>query len=205
MALIVIIGGVRSGKSRAAEALASERGTHVYVATAGSAERDPEMARRIAEHRRRRPAGWQTLEVHGRHPSTWLDDVPSDAVLVLDCLGTLIASLIFEEVDDATLVAEREERRALAMVDSVVDALLARRGDSIIVTNEVGCGVVPAFASGRLFRDLLGSANASLVRRADAAYLMMAGVCIDLKTVGTLPAWPARRETGRTGSRMEDV
>jgi len=102
----------------------------------------------------------------------------------VDCLGTFLGSLLF------TGVGVPEEAAAEAVSRSAVDALADRTGDTIVVTNEVGMGVVPVSESGRLFRDILGRANARLVDAADAAYLVVAGRCIDLTALPSHAAWP---------------
>lgn len=197
MSLVVITGGARSGKSAVASALAEDRGGDVCVVVFGDADGDPEMAERIARHRAERPGHWTTLEHRGADPR--LADTPEDALLLLDCLGSLVSRVMEAEWDgDAfgagygeadTVPAEYAaavERRA----DAVVAALLARRGDTVVVTNEVGDGVVPAFALGRLFRDVLGRANRRLVGAADVAWLVVAGRCTELTSLPRIVRWP---------------
>lgn len=193
MALVVITGGARSGKSAVAAALAAEHAGPVVVAVAGRPENDPEMAHRIERHRADRPATWTTLEVAGEHVPTWLATVPNDACLVVDCLGTLVAERVFgsEEHDPGQWVPEALEQRAEEVTAAIVEGALRRSGDTVVVTNEVGSGVVPASASGRLFRDVIGRANARLVAAADAAYLVVCGRCIDLRSLPSSVAWPA--------------
>lgn len=202
MALVVFTGGARSGKSSAAQRLASARaadGAEVVVAVfgRGSAD-DAEFAERIARHQTQRPAGWRTLEA--TDSAGWPARVADDALLVVDCLGTLLG-LAMEEAwaltGDGDLVAaapdalpdgfesEVESRFGLA-----VAWLLGRCGDTIVVTNEVGDGIVPAYASGRYFRDELGRANRMLVDSAEAAYLCVAGRVLDLGRLPRDAAWP---------------
>lgn len=175
--LILILGGARSGKSAYAERLARERGGAVlFVATATA--RDDDMARRIAAHRAARPAAWRTLEapdgVAARVAAAY-DDAPT---IILDCL-TLLTSNILLAHEGA---GEEEVARAL---DAEIDALLARiASDSatwIVVSNEVGLGLVPPYPLGRAYRDLLGRINARVAVRADRAYLLVAGLPLDLK------------------------
>lgn len=192
MSLVVLTGGARSGKSAVAARLAETSGADVVVAVAGRPDNDPEMARRIQRHREDRPEHWTTLEIAGVHVPTWLTEVPPDACLVVDCLGTLIAERIFggEGHDPGPWVPEALERRAEEVAAAIVDGVMERPGETVIVTNEVGWGVVPSSAAGRLFRDVLGRANARLVQAADAAYLVVCGRCIDLKTLPRDVAWP---------------
>ncbi len=187
MALVVLTGGARSGKSAVAARMAASRGRPVIVAAAGAADGDAEMAARIARHRADRPAGFETLEVAGLAVSEWLPRVPTDAVLLLDCLGTLLTDVLWGSGEFGL-----SEVQAEARAHEVVEALVARRGDTIVVTNEIGMGVVPVSAAGRLFRDVLGRANTALVAAADAAYLVVCGRCIDCVAASADPVWPER-------------
>lgn len=187
MSLILLTGPVRSGKSAAAEALATRHAGAVVVAVAGWAG-DGEMQRRIEAHRSSRPDDWTTVEADSG--SAWLDDVPPDAVLLLDCLGTLVANICHDEVGDAEVASGESEAASSARVDALVSALLARRGPSVIVSNETGWGIVPAWPGSRIFRDELGRANRRLVDAADAAYLVIDGRFLDLRALPAQPLWP---------------
>ena len=204
MALVLITGGARSGKSRAAEQLAASRaleGIPVTVAVFGS-ESDAEMTERIAHHRSHRPDGFCTLVARGS--MSWLSEVSPDSLLVVDCLGTCVGLAMLEvwdecatlAVDDATDMTEAAELPAgfepafTSRVNAIVAALAEREGDTIVVTNEVGDGVVPAYATGRIFRDELGRANRALADIADAAYLAVAGRMIDLTASPRAIDWP---------------
>lgn len=187
MSLIVLTGPVRGGKSSMAEELAGTRGRPVAVAAAGW-DGDEEMRRRIEAHRLSRPEGWTT--VRASLDLSWLGQVPGDAVLLLDCLGTLVSQACYEAVGEAPVAPAGAEAVAAAAVSTLVDALLARDGDTIVVTNETGWGVVPEWASARLFRDELGRANRTLIAGADAAYLVIDGRCLDLKELPARPLWP---------------
>lgn len=204
MALVVFTGGARSGKSSAATRLAQSRAMHgqdVVVAVFGREDpADPEFAERIRKHREDRPAGWTTLEV--ADASSWLTDVPVDAVLLVDCIGTLLG-LIMEEAyaevvgtdgDMADAPADRLppgfERAVSTRFERMVETIAAREGDTIIVTNETGAGVVPQYESARLFRDLLGRSNAYLAGVADAAYLAVCGRLVPLDEFATEVSWP---------------
>jgi adenosylcobinamide kinase/adenosylcobinamide-phosphate guanylyltransferase len=186
MSLVVFTGGVRSGKSSAAQELARLRvfdGARVVVATFGDAIGDPEMAARVARHQADRPQEFTVLEASDA--VSWLGDVPADALLVVDCLGTLISRLM------AQLPSDASTQRVEAAAAAVVSELASRAGDTIVVTNEVGDGVVPAYASGRVFRDVLGQMNRTLVSAADAAYLVVCGRLVDLAASPVAPHWPA--------------
>jgi len=188
MSLVVLTGPVRSGKSGLAEALAAERGGHVVVAVSGW-DGDEEMLRRIQSHRAVRPDEWTTVEA--TVDPGWVAAVPDDAVLVLDCLGTLVSHACFDAVGDAEFAPAAAEELVSSAVGALVAALLARHGDTLVVTNETGWGVVPAWPSARVFRDELGRANRTLVDAADAAYLVVDGRCVDLTNLPGWPHWPA--------------
>jgi adenosylcobinamide kinase/adenosylcobinamide-phosphate guanylyltransferase len=188
MSTVVLTGAVRSGKSAAAEALALAHGGDVVVAVAGW-DGDGEMVRRIDAHRAVRPTHWAVHEV-GAVPD-WVAVVDPGAVLVLDCIATLIGAIAWETAGEAEIATGEQEALGAQRTEALVDALLARAGDTIIVTNEAGWGVVPATAAGRLFRDLLGRANRALVDGADAAYLVVAGRVLDLHALPAAPEWPA--------------
>lgn len=208
MALVVFTGAARSGKSGLAQELARVRaldGGSVAVVVFGDAGQDDEMAGRIERHRACRPEDFDVVEGDGR--DAWIDAVPSDAVLLLDCLGTFVARVLDTELTEVP-AGDREDSRESAGVPNadilptgleaaveshvshVLDRLLARPGDTIVVTNEVGAGVVPAYPSGRLFRDVLGRANRRLVQLADAAYFVVCGHAIDLTALPTSIRWP---------------
>jgi adenosylcobinamide kinase / adenosylcobinamide-phosphate guanylyltransferase len=188
MSLVFLTGPVRSGKSAAAERLAAERGHPVVVAVAGW-DGDGEMVRRIEAHRSSRPAAWVTVQA--TLDLGWIAAVPAGSTLVLDCLGTLIAAACHEAVGDAEVAPAGAEGEVAARVDALVGALVARGGDSVIVSNETGWGIVPAWPGARLFRDELGRANRRLTDAADAAYLVADGRFLDLRALPARPVWPA--------------
>jgi adenosyl cobinamide kinase/adenosyl cobinamide phosphate guanylyltransferase len=190
MALVVITGAARSGKSRAAQRLASARalaGARVVVAVFGHADGDASFAGRIERHRRDRPPGFRTLEATDSR--TWRESVDAEELLVVECLGTL-AGLVMREAG-----ADADEANLETALDSALAEFVSwvahRRGDTIVVTNETGWGVVPAYPSGRLFRDSLGRANSALVTVADASYLALNGRLLDLAALPRDPTWPS--------------
>jgi len=204
MTLVVITGGARSGKSRAAEQLAASRalaGMPVTVAVFGS-ESDAEMTDRIGHHRAHRPEGFATLPAEDS--LSWLAAVPADALLVVDCLGTCVGRAMLEvwdacaatdtaadgDMTDAAELPAGFEAAFVAKLSAIVSAIAERPGDTIVVTNEVGDGVVPAFATGRIFRDELGRANRALIDIADAAYFAVGGRLIDLTVAPRDIHWP---------------
>lgn len=191
MPLTVFTGGVRSGKSAAAAAHARAAGLPVTVAVAGVAEGDGEMRRRIEAHRRSRPPGWRVLEVAGVPPVSWLPQVTDEECLLVDCVGTMLAGLVWPVSGADPSGADPEA--AVDAARELAEALIARRGETVVVTNEVGWGVVPVSESGRAFRDAMGIANRMLVDAADRAYLVVCGRLVDLSTL------PAVQDQDRSG------
>ncbi|NVN51178.1 bifunctional adenosylcobinamide kinase/adenosylcobinamide-phosphate guanylyltransferase [Mycolicibacterium hippocampi] len=167
---ILVTGGVRSGKSRHAEGLLSGAGAVTYVAPGRPADgNDPDWDARVARHRAARPAHWTTVET--ANVAAAVADA-RDAVLV-DCLGTWLVALMdaaqlwdapYEEMHDAVT----------ARIDQLCDALAASP-EAVVVTNEVGLGVVPSHRSGMLFRDLLGILNQRVAAVCDEVHLVIAG------------------------------
>ena len=171
LALTVLTGGVRSGKSAAAVAAAAASGAPVtFIATAEPG--DTEMAERITRHQARRPAHWTTLEATQDllHAVATVD--PADTIIV-DCLAIWVTNRMLTEPRPSDSDIETEAAR-------LARALASRPGQSLVVTNEVGSGVVPATPLGREFRDLLGCVNQAVVRAADSAYLVVAGRLLPL-------------------------
>jgi len=177
--LILILGGARSGKSAYAEKLAAEMGQRVlYIATAEIG--DEEMAERIAAHRLARPIAWRTLEASRNvaHALKALDNRPE--VMLLDCLTLLVSNIV--------LAMETEPQASIeAAVQAEIEAIIAARAQLhvplIIVSNEVGLGLVPEYPLGRLYRDVLGRANQHLAGLADRVVFMVAGLPIVIKDV----------------------
>ena len=168
---VLVTGGVRSGKSKHAEGLLAGTPAVTYVAPGPTAEEepDPDWAARLEAHRSRRPAGWTTLESRDLAGALALE-----GPVMVDCLGTWLSAVL-----DQAEAWERPSREVQALVgerlDAAVEALAAAQGPVVLVTNEVGLGVVPAHRSGRLFRDLLGTANQSLAAACDEVHLVVAG------------------------------
>jgi adenosylcobinamide kinase / adenosylcobinamide-phosphate guanylyltransferase len=170
----LVLGGTRSGKSRYAEDLLPADAPVRYAATARRRDDDPEWSARIDVHRARRPAGWTTFE----HP-----DVPAlvraggDPLLV-DDLATWLTGVL----DDAgAWAAPAVPPEVNAQVAALVDAVAAAPGPVVLVSAEVGLGIVPATRAGRLFRDELGALNAALAAVCDEVLLLVAGLPLRLK------------------------
>lgn len=176
--IIVILGGARSGKSRFAQRLADSLSQRVLF-VAPLVAMDEEMRRRIEIHKKARPSTWRTLEAP-THVAEAIGEHIGDAdVVILDCL-TLLISNIMENADDP------EDLDALeSEIANELNQLLERKNASlIIVSNEVGMGLVPPYPSGRSYRDLLGKANQFIAERADKVYMMIAGLPMEVKALG---------------------
>ncbi len=176
MELIVVTGGVRSGKSRWAQATALSLGGSDVTVVATAEAIDEEMERRIEAHRRERPKGWRTIEAPVRAGDA-IRSAPSGTV-VLDCLTVLAGTALGR-------VRARTEADACAAVAAEVDGVLAARkardGRLIVVTNEVGSSVHPSTELGRWYQDALGAANQRLARAADRVVLMVAGIEVAIR------------------------
>ncbi len=179
---ILITGGARSGKSHFAQELALKSGKPVlFVATAVAG--DEEMRQRIAEHQRTRPSTWGTLEVATHVGNEILQKVGRAQVVIVDCI-TLLVSNIFGQYTDQTgeqIDASLVEKEVTTEISALLECVKRIDVSFIMVTNEVGMGLVPANKMGRLYRDLLGKANQLLAQQADEVYLMVAGLPVMIK------------------------
>jgi adenosylcobinamide kinase/adenosylcobinamide-phosphate guanylyltransferase len=177
--LTFILGGARSGKSTHAQRLAAERGNDVlYVATAEAG--DDEMAARIAAHRAERPAHWRTLEAP-RQVGSAIRVVAGDAgVVLIDCL-TLLANNVIAPLPEP-VTAEAAEAALNAEVDELLAAYSESEAEWIVISNEVGLGLVPPYPLGRAYRDALGRANQRLAAAADEVVFMVAGLPMQVKS-----------------------
>lgn len=178
-ALYVVTGGARSGKSAFAQRLAEASGQAV-VFLATMEPLDEELAERVERHREARPASWTTVEAP-LDTGGALAGAPGDTCVLLDCVSLWVANRLLPLGDAPTL----EEVAALeAALDAEIAGLLAtqqgRSGDLIVVTNEVGSGVVPPSVLGRAYRDLLGRANQRFSVAASRAWLLASGRALEL-------------------------
>jgi adenosylcobinamide kinase/adenosylcobinamide-phosphate guanylyltransferase len=165
--LALVLGGARSGKSRHAEAMvAALPPPWLYIAT--GEPRDNEMAARIAEHRARRRAPWQTVEAP-RDLAGALTAAPAGAAVLVDCLTLWLTNVMLTGADVDAEIARLER------------ALLERGGATVLVANEVGLGIVPDNALARRFRDAAGRLNQRLAAAADQVVLLVAGISVKVK------------------------
>lgn len=193
--LVLVLGGTRSGKSAWAERLVAERGAAVrYVATAPSGPAGD--GTRIAAHRARRPADWETVDAGARHDlRTLVDEVTDDTTVLIDGLGAWLAGVLHDAglidddglgedpahgIDGASVIASAEQA-----TDGLADAATARGGLTVVVGEETGLAPAAATRGTRRWVDLLGSAHQRLAARADRVVLVVAGRAIELSE--TLP------------------
>jgi len=169
---VLVTGGVRSGKSFHAESLllAAQHVTYVAPGPTIEEESDPDWAARIAAHQERRPTHWSTRET--RDLATAIDG--GEDALIIDCLGTWLAAQI-DELDGWNSVQDEWEAQLMDRLDAAVDALARTTRMVVVVTNEVGMGVVPERRAGRVFRDLLGVVNQRFASECTEVHLVVAG------------------------------
>ncbi len=167
----LVLGGARSGKSRYAQELASAFARVVYIATAS--RDDAEMRAKIARHRRERPSTWKTIEISTGLDRTLREEAPQADLLLIDCLTLYMANLMGRKSGGRSKVRDHIQRLSEAVSEA--------QASVVIVSNEVRCGVVPPYRSGRDYRDFLGELNQQIAKVADRVILMVAGLPLTVK------------------------
>jgi adenosylcobinamide kinase/adenosylcobinamide-phosphate guanylyltransferase len=167
----LVLGGARSGKSRYAQQFALRSTKVTFLATAQPT--DEEMRRKIERHRQERPPSWVTIEVPVELDGAIREHAPTSELLLVDCLTLYAANIMSHERENRDLMRQR--------VDRLCEALSAVSVPIVLVSNEVGSGVVPAFHTGVVFRDLLGEINQRVAQIADNVVMMFAGLALPLK------------------------
>jgi adenosylcobinamide kinase/adenosylcobinamide-phosphate guanylyltransferase len=170
--VIFVIGGCRSGKSRQAlETAAGMPGDHkTFIATC--IPRDDEMQQRVEQHQKERSLIWRTVEAPIHLPQAIVEQSRQADVVLVDCLTLWISNLMLELEDD---------RKILACLPDLTRALRSAHCPVVLVSNEVGTGIVPENQLSRRFRDLVGSTNQAVARQADRVVWMVAGIPVKIK------------------------
>jgi len=176
--LILITGGVRSGKSSFAETLAGKLGKKItFIATAQAL--DKEMEDRIAQHRANRPVHWETYEEPYQVAQVIQKVGEKTEVILLDCLTLLVSNFMQDYQEDSSNNDLAE--KIIGKIKEITSEAAQCPATVIIVSNEVGLGLVPANPMGRFFRDILGKANQIIASSSDEVYLMVAGISLLIK------------------------
>ena len=172
--IILILGGARSGKSTYAQHLAETTSSKVlFVATAQPL--DEEMQKRIEIHKSNRPASWRTLEAPIDITKKIHEQIGDAEVVIIDCLTILVANMLGDNNDKTT------EKEVLTEIDTLIDYMNTSRQTYILVSNELGLGIVPENKLARIYRDLLGIVNQNMARKADEVYFLTAGIPLEIK------------------------
>jgi adenosylcobinamide kinase / adenosylcobinamide-phosphate guanylyltransferase len=180
--IILLLGGARSGKSHYAQMLAEQSAQKVlFVATAEAGDED--MRLRIEKHKQNRPSAWRTLEARDHLGSRIEDEIGDESLVLIDCITLLVNNIFcrydekqFEDIADSVL-----EKQVISEMNELITCFRKVKADFIIVSNEVGLGLVPDNRMGRLYRDILGRANQMLAQSSSEVYLMVAGIPLRVK------------------------
>ncbi len=178
---ILILGGARSGKSRFAKEMALRRGDKVLFVATGEAL-DEEMRQRIEEHKRERPSSWHSVEVPTGVGKRVGEEVGDARVVIVDCLTLLVSNVIGQCGDDPEQISAKLAQERLATeIDELIECINSSTATFILVSNEVGMGLVSRSRVGRLYCELLGKVNQIFAERADCVYFMLSGMPLSLK------------------------
>lgn len=179
--LVFVLGGARSGKSDFAQSYAERRsGPVLFVATAEAG--DDDMKRRIEAHRQNRPSTWDTLEEPIALESAIRGVSEDYETVLIDCLTLWVSNLLIRDEN-----APGVESLIVDKAKKLLELHQTTSATWIVVSNEVGLGLVPSHELGRTFRDALGRVNQLFTARADKAYFMVSGLALDLKALGARP------------------
>lgn len=185
--IILILGGARSGKSKFAEMVARSKGGAEVIYLATSEVRDDEMEERIRKHRQTRPATWETVE-EPYQVSQVLAGLPAGRVVLLDCITVLISNLLLQGenvgIEEKEFEPAGKEPEVMQEIKAIIAAARKKNLDLILVSNEVGQGLIPMYKLGRQYRDIAGRVNQLLAEAADEVYLCIAGLPVEIKEIG---------------------
>jgi adenosylcobinamide kinase / adenosylcobinamide-phosphate guanylyltransferase len=188
----LVLGGAQSGKSYYAQQLASHFERVTFIATARGT--DTEMRKKIARHRRERPSAWRTIEAPLELTKAIRSSSRESDVVLVDCLTVY--------VDNVMSARKKSKSDSKECMNAVCDAIRTADASVIVVSNEVGSGVVPPYRSGRAYRDFLGQMNQKVAQIADRVILMVAGVPMMVKESG---ASQQKRDESRIGVAKDEL
>ncbi|TDX52994.1 bifunctional adenosylcobinamide kinase/adenosylcobinamide-phosphate guanylyltransferase [Orenia marismortui] len=185
--LILVLGGARSGKSSFAEEIVTKLGGKDVTYIATSESRDQEMVDRIEKHRKSRPQEWTTIE-EVKNIAQVLDRVNKGSVVLLDCLTLLISNLLLQgedlAEDEYDFNGQGREEEIIQEIEEIIAKVEEKNLILVIVSNELGQGLVPTYKLGRVYRDIVGRANQLLANSANEVYITYAGLPIEIKELG---------------------
>lgn len=170
--IIFIVGGARSGKSSYAMKLAKETKKIKVGFIATGQARDSEMKKRILLHKKSRPCHWKTFEEPCNLSNLLKKNAANFDVLIIDCLTLFVSNLLLKKYKEEAIIAE---------INKVLSLLRGVKAKSIIVSNEVGLGIVPANKLSRNFRDIAGKVNQAVSQNSDKVFFMVAGLPLKVK------------------------
>ncbi|KXS43882.1 MULTISPECIES: bifunctional adenosylcobinamide kinase/adenosylcobinamide-phosphate guanylyltransferase [unclassified Candidatus Frackibacter] len=186
---VLVLGGARSGKSSFAEDMAYNWGQEdvTYIATAEAG--DEEMKERIQKHQESRPSTWKTVEETKDVASRIINLAQETEVILLDCLTVLVSNLLLQGEDFGTedyefVNGEEKAEAALTEIERLANNLKQASANIIIVSNEVGQGLVPPYPLSRVYRDTVGRANQIIAQVVDEVYITYAGLPVEIKELG---------------------
>lgn len=184
--LVLVTGGARSGKSLFAESLIKKHGENaLYIATAIAF--DDEMQDRIRKHREQRPSDWETIEAYKAFDVVLDGRLEGKDAVMLDCVTIMVSNIIFEKEFNWERLSVEEcnllEMAVRAEVEKLLRAVENAKVPFIMVTNELGMGIVPESALPRMFRDVAGRVNQLLAAQADEVYFCVSGIPVKIKGV----------------------
>lgn len=178
--MILVTGGARSGKSSFGESLLKDKKEVLYIAT--SIPFDEEMKNRVKKHRESRPEHWHTLEAYKSLGASIRNLKKQYDGIILDCITIMITNLIFENFDEAIEIDYKAiEEKIMGEMKAMVSALKELNSEVVLITNEVGSGIVPENRLSREFRDIAGRVNQYLAREAEEVYLAVSGIPVKIK------------------------
>lgn len=178
--MIVVTGGARSGKSSFGEGLLKNENQVLYIAT--SIPFDDEMKDRVKKHKESRPSHWHTLEGYKGLGKSIRELEQSYDGVILDCITIMISNLILENFNEhEEMDYEKLEAQVMEEIREMVMELKKLDSKVVLITNEVGCGIVPENRLGREFRDIAGRVNQYLARESEEVYLAVSGIGVKIK------------------------